>query len=174
MGDKAWERDTTPYILFACEKCHQYTYAKSTQHSKRCVRCGYTHKVNKISQRGEIVYGISKAVELVKQKQDELAVKELGSKPEFRTSGDFIFTGKVKPQKIIVDDYSGDDGYLDRFCQMLSNISETHNSFPYYIIEIMAENYGIPQAEVKLLTRKLQKRGHLIRKNGEFLYKKKI
>lgn len=174
MEDKTWERDRTPYILFACEKCHQYTYVKSTQNSKKCVRCGYTHKVNKIRYQGEIVNGISRAVELVKQKQNEIAIKELGSEPEFRTSGDFIVTGKIKSQKIIVNNDSGDVDYLDRFKQMLSNISETHNLFPYYIIEIMAENYGIPQTEVKLLTRKLQKQGYLIRKNGEFLYKKKV
>jgi hypothetical protein len=174
MEDKAWERDTTPYILFSCKKCHQYTYVKINQNSKKCVRCGYTHQVSKIKQDGEIVNGISKAVELVKQKQNEIAIKELGSEPEFRTSGDFIVAGKARPQKIILHDYSGDFDYLNRFKEMLFYISETHNSFPYYIIEIMAENYGIPHTEVKLLTRKLQKQGYLIRKNGEFLYKRKV
>ncbi|MFX0021521.1 MAG: hypothetical protein ACFE9S_04295 [Candidatus Hermodarchaeota archaeon] len=174
MEDKVWERDTTPYILFRCERCRQYTYVKTIQKSKKCVRCGYTQKVSKIRNYGKVVKGISKVVELVKQKQNEIAIKELGSEPEFRTSGDFIIAGMPKRQDIIVNGYSDNEDYLERFKQMLSNISESYNSFPYYIIEIMAENYGIPHPEVKLLTRKLQKQGSLIRKDSEFFYKKKV
>ena len=169
MEGKAWERDTTPYILFSCKKCHQYTYVKGTQHFKKCVRCGYTHKVSKVVHHGEIVNGISRAVELVKQKQNELAIKELGSEPEFRTSGDFVIAGKEIKQKKNLKLDSVDHDYSEIFEAMLYKLSESHKTFPFYIIEIMAEIYGIPQTEVKLLVRTFQKTGILKRlKDGQF------
>lgn len=174
MEDITWKKDETPYLIFSCSKCHQYIYAKITQKSKKCVRCGYTHKVSKIIDRGEIIKGISNAVELVKKKQNDLAIKELGSEPEFRTSGDFKIAGKVKYQKNAINFDSEDDDYSEKFKQMLYSLSESHNSFPYYIIEIMAENYGIPQSEVKLLTRRLQRQGFLIRLNGDYSYKIRV
>ncbi|MFX0005441.1 MAG: hypothetical protein ACFFA7_06240 [Promethearchaeota archaeon] len=174
MENKTWERDTTPYVVFACEKCHQYTYVKRTQKSKRCVRCGYTHIINKIKHQGEIVNGISKAVELVKQKQNGLAVMELGSEPEFRTSGDFIITGNEVKQNQKLHHKSIHDDYSKIFEAMLYNLSETHKSFPYYIIEIIAENYGIPQTEVKLLVRNFEKSGVLIRSKNYYYQVKLI
>ena len=68
----AWKKDETPYIVFSCSKCKQFTYTKTTQKLKKCVRCGRTHIVANIEEQGEIVYGISKAVELVKIKQNEM------------------------------------------------------------------------------------------------------
>ncbi len=174
MEDIAWKKDETPYIIFACNKCQQYTYVKCSQKSKKCVRCGHTQSVSKITDRSIIVNGISSAVEFVKMKQNELAIKELGSEPEFRTSRDFIVPGKVVKLKKFLKSDSVDSDYFDTFKTMLYNLSETHKSFPYYIIEIMAENYGIPLTEVKFLTRKFLKNGNLIRKNGEFVYKIKV
>ncbi len=174
MEDIAWKKDETPYIIFPCSKCHQYTYTKSTQKSKKCIRCGYTHKVSKIKEHGETIKGISNAVELVKKKQHKLAIKELGSEPEFRSSGDFKVATNVNYNKKTSLFEMNEGDYSKKFEHMIYNLSETHNTFPYYIIEIMAENYGIPQLEVKLLTRKLQRKGLLIRKNGEYSYKMKV
>lgn len=44
----------------------------------------------------------------------------------------------------------------------LREISSSYNKFPYYILEIMAENYAIPLSELKLLVKNSQKEGYLI------------
>jgi tRNA G26 N,N-dimethylase Trm1 len=170
MEDIAWKKDETSYVLFVCSKCHQYIYSKATQKFKKCPRCGYVHKVTNVINNAEIVDGISNAVELLKKRQNDLAIKELGSIPDFRTSEDFKITGKVKAHKNVFDSNNDDDNLYDRFKQMLYKLSETHNSFPYYVIEIMAENSGIPQSEVKLLIRRLQRQGFLLRLNDDYSY----
>ncbi len=174
MEDIKWKKDETPYIIFTCSKCHHYIYVKSIQKTKKCARCGYVHKVSKIMERSEIIKGISNAVELVKKKQNDLAIKELGSEPEFRTLDDFKINRKVNRQKDIIDSDSNDDIYYGKFKTMLYDLSKTYKSFPYYVIEIMAENKGIPHSEVKLLTRKLQRQGFLIQVYGENSYQIKV
>jgi tRNA G26 N,N-dimethylase Trm1 len=169
MEDMAWKKDETPYIVFACRKCQQYIYAKSTQKSKKCIRCGYTHQLSKLIICGEIINGISNAVELVKKKQNELAVKELGSEPDFRTLGDFRISRKMVSQKRVIN-FNSNNNYYEKFKQILYNLSETHKSFPYYMIEILGENIGISQLEIKLIVRKLRKQGFLIRNNGDYTY----
>ncbi|MFX1377905.1 MAG: DUF1922 domain-containing protein [Promethearchaeota archaeon] len=174
MEDIIWKKDETPYLIFSCRKCHNYIYAKSTQKTKKCIRCGYIHKVNNVIERSEIIKGISNAIELVKKKQNELAIKELGSEPVFRTSEDFRVVGREKSQKDAINIDFNDYNYSEKLKQMLYNLSKAYNTFPYYIIEIMAENYNIPKSEVKLLTRKLKKQGVLKRINGDYYYKLKV
>ncbi|MFX0004655.1 MAG: DUF1922 domain-containing protein [Candidatus Hodarchaeota archaeon] len=170
MEDTKWKKDKTPYLVFACSKCQQYIYAKPTQKSKKCVRCGYTHQVSKIINGGEIVNGISNAVELVKKKQNALAIKELGSGPDFRTLDDFKIFKKVKGQNDAIN-IKSIYNYYEKFKQVLYNLSEKYNSFPYYMIEIEGEDYGIPKSEIKMLTRRLRKQGFLIQLNDDFTYK---
>ena len=45
---------------------------------------------------------------------------------------------------------------------MLIEISKNYKEFPDYIIELMAENYNIPNSEIKLLTIYFLKEGFLI------------
>lgn len=164
MEDIAWKKDETPYVVFPCSKCRQYMYAKTIQKSKTCVRCGRSHIVNNIIESGKIVNGISVAVELVKQKQDEFAIQELGTRPDFRTSNDFFIANPSNSTNTSESKENGDNGeYEGAFKKMLWELSHKYKSFPLYIIEIMAENYGIPISEVKLLARSFQKRGILKR-----------
>jgi len=62
-------------------KCKQYLYVKTSQKAKRCLRCGQYHKISSIINSGEIVKGLSEAVDAVKTRQNELAIKELGNVP---------------------------------------------------------------------------------------------
>ena len=163
MEDIAWKRDETPYIVFACSKCRQYIYAKTTQKSKKCARCGRTHAVNNILESGEVVLGISTAVELVKKRQDEFAIKELGTRPAFRSSNDFTITQSIDKDEEISKEEGSNDEYRIKFKQMLIHLSNRYENFPLYIIEIMAENYGVPESEIKLLIRSFQKQGILKR-----------
>jgi len=162
MEDATWKKDETPYLIFECAKCKQYLYVKTTQKGKKCLRCGRTHTVSTIINTGEFVNGITAAVEMVKKRQDEFGKKELGHTPEFRAFGDF----KVATQKsknVFVDDDESSEETTTQFKKMLKEISSTYKKFPLYIIEVMAENYGIPIAELKNLTKSFQKKGILVR-----------
>ena len=169
IEEMTWKRDETPYIIFPCKNCGQYTYAKETQKSKKCLRCGRSHTVSRIRSIGEIVKGMTSAVELVKQKQNELALEELGNGPEFRTSSDFKITNKISPKKPALPEFQvknnegNEDDYLDTFKKMLLELSKSYKEFPLYLIEIMADNYNIPDTELKLLIRNFQKQGILTR-----------
>ena len=167
-------KDKTSYIVFSCNKCSQYIYVRSSQKFKKCVRCGYIHKLEKRIDHGEIIKGISNAVDLIKKKQNDLAINELGSEPEFRTLDDFTITQKVKLQKNNAKFNNEVSEYFEKFKIMVCDLSKTHNSFPYYAIEIMAENYGIPKSEVKLLTKRLLRKGFLVRLKDNYLYKIKM
>ena len=165
MEEIAWKRDKTPYLVFPCMKCEQFTYVKTIQKTKRCVRCGHSHLVTEIVNRGEIVKGISSAVETVKKRQDEFALKELGTNPEFRASNDFKIQKLDLKQSNIFDVDTDDDSHI-KFKELLIEISNLYREFPFYIIEIKAENYGFSDSEVKLLTRNFVKKGTLIELQG--------
>ena len=145
-----FKKDENPYVIFACFKCKQYMYVKTVQKGKKCLRCGRNHKVSSVIDNGEIINGITDAVNLVKQKQNEFAIKEIGGNPDFRSSGDFISSNKIKfvpesKKKPLeeIEDYSFE------FKRMLVEISTSYKSFPYYIIEMLAEEYKIPSEELK-------------------------
>lgn len=166
MEEIAWKTDKTPYLVFPCSKCKQYTYTKTTRKTKKCARCGRSHVVSRILNIGEIVNGISTAVELVKKKQDELAFRELGDSPEFRTVNDFKIAESHEDKNVkseIIDNKDNEEEYYSKFKRMLIELSNTYPKFPFYIIEMMAENHNIPNSEVKLLAKTFQKQGLLIR-----------
>lgn len=151
MEEARFKKDESLYLVFACSKCKQYTYVKATQKTKKCLRCGRHHKVEKIANSGEIVKGMTKAVEEVKRKQNEIAHKEYGGNVEFRSFEDFIVPVPIKTETSRIDISECEDDLLPQFKKMLLEISETYIKFPFYIIEIMAENYEISKSELKIL-----------------------
>jgi len=167
MEEEAWKKDEKPYLIFTCSKCKQYLYVKTTQKTKKCLRCGRQHKVSSIINSGEIVKGITKAVEMVKTRQHELAIKELGTTPEFRTSDDFTVKSRLK-KTFATDNSSNDNDYSSKFTKMLQEISGSYTVFPFYVLEIMAEDFGIPVSELKILVKAFQKKGILLRQDGSY------
>ena len=126
--------------------------------------------VSNLIGSGEIVNGISVAVERVKEKQNELAIKELGAPPEFRSFNDFNVATSIKSSRIGED--QEEDVYICKFKKMLIKLAEMYKELPFYVIEIMADNYNIPSSEVKILTRFFQKKGILIQKaNSNYVVK---
>ena len=166
MEEVGWKRDETPYIVFGCKKCNQFMYVKETQKRKKCLRCGRSHKVSDIKNSGEIVNGMTNAVKTVKEKQNDLALKELGTLPEFKSLNDFRITKNMKSISKTIDNCIVENDYLYKFKKMLIELSEMYNEFPFYIIEMMAEDYGIPESEVKLMTTMFVKQGILVRLNN--------
>ncbi len=159
MEEIAFKKDETPYLIFTCRKCQQFAYVKTTQKTKKCLRCGRTHKVSSLSN-GEIVYGMTAAVDTVKMKQNELAV------PEFRSSSDFVVaTNSIAPPKSRVNELRSSDqefDYKGKFDEMLMELSRLYGKFPKYMLEIMAENYRIPRSELCVLINEFKKKNILV------------
>jgi len=163
MEDIAWEKDQTPYYVFTCTKCHQYMYVKTTQKTKKCLRCGRVHKVEHIQDSSELVNGISTAVEVVKVRQNELAIQTLGDTPDLRASSDFKVALSCSTSRGIKHTEKSDDKLFEKYKKMLLKISSLYHKFPLYVIEVMADNFGIPSSEIKVLTRNFMKEEIIIK-----------
>lgn len=165
MEDVAIKKDESPYLIFACKKCREYSYVKTTQKTKKCLRCGRTHQVWDILNDGEVVSGMTEAVNTVKRKQNELAM------PEFRSGSDFVVATQsvVQPKKKVNQVRIEDQeiNYAEKFSAMLVELSNLYNRFPKYMIEIMAEDYQIPQIELKNLIRNAKKSGELTKNDDD-------
>jgi len=166
MEEAEWKKDETPYLIFRCNKCKRYLYVKTIQKSKKCLQCGRMHKVSTILKSGEIIDGLTDAIKAVKDRQNDLALKERGNIPEFRGSQDFTIVRKQKVEGYKTNVGGGE--LTEKFKRMLIEISKTYKEFPNYIIEVMADNYGIPESEIKVLTRYFLKEGFLIRLENYF------
>ena len=169
MEEIAFKKDETPYLIFACRKCQQFSYVKTTQKTKKCLRCGRTHQVSSLSEE-EVVFGMTAAVDTVKKKQTEFAV------PEFRSNSDFIVATNnfTRPKNRIKASINNDQEfyYKGRFNDMLMELSKLYRKFPKYLIEIMAENYGIPHSELSVLINEFKKNEILIVvKEADFYFK---
>jgi len=167
MEDVGWKRDETPYLIFNCSKCKQFSYVKTTQRTKECLRCGRQHKVSNIINSGEIVKGMTTAVETVKTRQNELAIKDLGKNPELRASDEFTVVSSPK-KKPNFDTIQDTNDLISKFEKMLHEISDSYTEFPFYVFEIMAENFGIPLSELKILIKNFLKKGFLIGLKDKF------
>ena len=148
-------RDETAYIVFKCLKCRQYIYAKATQKTKKCLRFGRSDQVKNIAD-GEIVKGMTAAVEYVKKKQNELALKELGAEPDLRTINDYSVVRKIKSSKLFEGEASKtseteDHDYLQEFNEIIIKLSSMYKKFPDYMIKMMTEERRIPGDNVKML-----------------------
>ena len=176
MEDTAFVKDETPYLVFTCNKCRQYSYVKTAQKTKKCLRCGRTHQVKNLLGLGEVVNGMTAAVETVKQKQSEFLV------PEFRSEGDFaVATGKsqkkvsleknIEKNKDCDIDLDLGSKFEQLFIEVLLELSKLHGKFPKYMLEIMADNSGIPTSELRLLIQSFKKKGVItVLKNENYYY----
>jgi hypothetical protein len=175
LSEEGWKRDNTPYLVFACKKCHQYSYVKITQKTKKCLRCGRMHQVNSIISEGKIVNGMTAALEMVKRKQAELA-----EYPEFQVEQSFSIITKFsepsykdinkRKRKSIFSLENEEENYDIRFKEMLTELSKMYPTFPKYLIDSMADKYAIPGKFIPSLIRKLIKQGGLKHSNKNNLY----
>ncbi len=164
MENIEWKQDENPYVIFTCLKCKQYMYVKTTQKTKKCLRCGRQHTVSSIINSGEIVKGMTKAVKMVKTRQNELAIKEIGNTPEFRVADDFTVRGRIKQTyEEIFETNLVDSDLASKFRKMIREISGSYEKFPFYVLEIMTENYAIPLSELRILVKNSLNEGFLIR-----------
>lgn len=177
MEEVEWKRDETPYLVFACYKCHQFSYVKTTQKSKKCLRCGYSHQVESLLNKAEIVNGMTSAVNRTKHLQNEFGHEQLKGEPDFASEGGFkiAFNNERRERNVSIMQPKKDDEdeqLFDSFILMLRELSKMYRAFPKYIIEIMAENKNIPQSEITRLIRRALKEGYLKSHNGNYVLKR--
>ncbi len=168
MEEEGWKKDETPYLVFACSQCHQYMYVKVIKKNKKCLRCGRSHTVSRVKESGEIVLGMTAAVDNVKQKQHGLALKELKRSPNFQTVDGFRVVHKepeIKP--------TAKSNNSENFKKILSELHDSYKKFPLYMIEFMAEKNKIPQSDIKSLIREFRRKKILIKSESPeyFLFK---
>ncbi len=132
MEDITIKKDETPYLIFKCKKCKEYSYVKTAQSTKKCLRCGRVHQVREILKNGEVVYGMTEAVNTVKKNQNELAI------PEFRSGSDFVVASlSVTLPKSRVKAVKNEDqiiNYKENYAEMLFEISKLYKRFPKYML----------------------------------------
>ncbi|MFX1257043.1 MAG: DUF1922 domain-containing protein [Promethearchaeota archaeon] len=161
----SWKKDTTPYIVFKCEKCNQHLYAKKTQKTKKCLKCGRIYQIKNVKNVEAIVKGMTNAVNKVKEKQNELAIKELGCLPDLRTSNDFFITFKSSKTPQRKNNFSKTEtlknNSSENFKHLLLTLSHAYKKFPGYMIQLMAEDYDISPKELKILIKKFIKEGKI-------------
>lgn len=173
MEEVAFKKDETRYLIFECSKCRQFMYVKTTQKGKKCLRCGRTHIVSKIIDSGEIVNGMTTAVDEVKKKQNEFGISELGHAPELRAFSDFKVAGLSSQNKDVEQkevDIASEEDFSEQFTIMLKEIASTYKSFPGYVIEVMADNYMIPHSQLKFLKKQFETKG-ILKKLSDNSYK---
>jgi len=179
-SEKRIKKDTSPYLIFKCEKCGQYMYVKPSQKTKKCLRCRRTYRVSKIEDKLTIdeVEGMSAAVAKVKQLQNELATEELGTAPDLSLSNRFIVAAdlpnRVKQTKKSLESKGNNFATLEqKFAHLLCELSKKYTCFPKYLIGLASIEYGIEPSELGLLIRQFINEGKLNRANGDYFRFKK-
>ena len=162
MDEEGWVKDKKPYLVFKCSKCNQYSYVKTTQKTKKCLRCGRAHQVKDLETSAIKVKGISEALKEVQARQNMLG------KGNFRTEGGFTVAVNYNKNK---NNFEEDN--LGKFKGILKRLSDLYDEFPRFLIDIMAEEYHIPQKEIKFQINKLKHENFLTEiKNSYFKVEK--
>jgi transcription elongation factor Elf1 len=160
-----FKKDEKPYLIFTCSKCGQYSYVKLTQKSKKCLRCGRIHQVSKIKKSGEIINGISAAVEMVKKRQNELAIETLGGDPDLLTTQSFK---KVKEPSFTTYKEGEESNKYEKFKRSLIKKTNRFSEFPKYVIDLIAEEIALSEPEKRKYIGLLTKEGILISIKNDF------
>ena len=172
MEVKKWKRDETPYYIFACFKCGRMLYVKTLQKTKKCLTCNRTHQVAKLPHNTEMVYGMSKAIDAVKQKQNALAIQNTGHTPDLRANNNFHIGSHsiehLEPHKKPLNSDEIDIDYDEAFKALLKDLFLKFTRFPGYMILMMASEYYIPEPEVSLLLSTFTQKGYLIALQNEY------
>lgn len=141
-------------------------YVKKAQKNAKCLRCGRSHKVENIRNPEMVVKGIIEATRQVQKKQHELALKD----PEFNlnlsSENSFTVARNLKDDheknSLYLKELDNKNDYSEKFKTLLKKLSTMYKKFPKFMIEIMAEDYEIPMAEINILINEFEKKGVLI------------
>lgn len=172
MEIKKWKKDETAYYIFACFKCGRVLYVKTVQKTKKCLTCNRVHQVAKLPSNIEIVYGMSSAIDAIKQKQNALAIQKTGHTPDLRSNNDFHFAlhsvEQPDPHKKLSKPDEIDVDYADAFRALLKDLFLKFTRFPRYMIVMRAPEYHIPEHEIPLLLSGFTQKGSLIALQNDY------
>jgi hypothetical protein len=176
MEEERWKRDETPYLIFRCSKCQQYSYVKTIQKTKKCLRCNRTYQVQNLLGKGEIVKGMTSALERVKSLQNELARNKLGRNPYLVSENGFslpkndCFTSISENPNVNDEVIEMENDFYPVLLEMLYELSVIYKKFPLYLIDIMAEEKCIPLSSLPTLIRKAIREKKLKKTNDLYIY----
>ncbi len=162
MGENRWKKDNTPYFIFSCFKCKNYSLVKTTQKGKKCLRCGHYHHVSQLESNSEVVKGATAARMKLIEKQNFLAKKELGSDPDLIAEGGFSVSNGYKENQISNNQKQARSSF-DIFNKLLLKLDFKFKQFPEYVIYMIAEEQGIPRGKVKKMIDRCM-REHILEK----------
>jgi hypothetical protein len=170
MDNQYWKRDDKPYLVFICKNCKQYSYVKLGQKTKTCFRCGKRYQVSRISNSGEIVKGITNALNYVKVKQNELMSNAIDKKHDLRTENDFTIAINQKDQyyEKLIEHKKEEKDTINLFDNILKSLSRLYKEFPRFMIEIMAEDFNIPKEDLNILINNFKLNGSLIEVKNQY------
>ena len=169
MEEYGIKKNKTRYYVFACSNCKNYSYVKTTQKTRKCLRCGRSHQIKDIASISEVIEGITAAKNRVIKLQDGLARKELGSNPDLNAENEFCFKIKSLRKNTYSKEAKIDMDFSATFRKVLIQLRAQYKSFPLFLIEMLAEDKGIPSGEVKIMVARFIKEG-ILKKNKEGLF----
>jgi PHP family Zn ribbon phosphoesterase len=165
VEELGWNRDKTPYYVFQCPKCHQYSYVKTTQRAKKCPRCGRTSQVAKLASNAELVRGISSALARVKEQQAEFATRELGRSPLFHSKGEIIIAAQHGQRNHLPISQKA------IFESEVRILSKTYKVLPQYLLDLIGDQMNLSKENLSRLIIELKREGKLhLTKQCEYIY----
>jgi len=167
MEGATFRKDTKEYLIFPCSKCGRYLYVKATQKTKKCFSCGRTNRVSSLKSY-ETVEGMTEAVQRVKERQNALAVGELGFSPTFQTKNEFKLA-KIPVKKPIHSDTR--DDYQEsstKFLKILEKIRDNYSRFPFQVLEMLAIEEKLPVSELRILVKEAEQKGTLTKEKDNY------
>ncbi len=128
-----------------------------------------------VIKNNTVAKGMTEALNLVRQNQYQLSIKELKGDTGFSIPNDIslsfnagsseeLFERKLKNKK----KRELEDDYESEFKELLLKINESYDKFPFYLIKSLLEEFKIPKSQLKLLIPKFVQKGMLIRMSGNY------
>ena len=131
-----------------------------------------THRVAKLPDTTEVIYGLNNAINAVKDKQHTLAIQETGHTPDLRSNIEFrIGTHSANPSnfpKTLLGVELIEGAYAKEFTILLLDLFSKFSHFPRYMIHMVSSEYHIPHSEIPLLLSRFLHSGILIALPNEY------
>jgi hypothetical protein len=118
---------------------------------------------------------MSKAVEIVKRRQSELAIQKFQQVPDLRTESDFklALEGKhgieLKERSREIKSQQDDDIDYLKFITSMKKTTQTHKEIPYYMLKIICRREKIPIKKFKIILKKAIREGIIEKSENSYI-----
>jgi len=193
LGGNKMNSQVKAYVVFKCLKCKQYTYAKTTQKSKKCPRCNANYKTIIILNNlpkfdGILVDGLINASQTVKRLQFEISIfktqsfnsltSSISLENRITKSNNILSTKTLQVKKLEEDplyEYTLKKQEIDEWfiklinflkCIQVQEKIDENIGFPEYVLDISITELGIPNNLKTQLIQKFKKSQNVIKLNN--------